>query len=49
MKIALFTNTYPPSLNGVANVTHFYRLGLTDRGHDVHVSAPSAGHRDPPA
>ncbi len=27
MKIVHFTNTYPPSLNGVANVTHFYRRG----------------------
>ncbi len=47
MKIALFTNTYPPSLNGVANVTHFYRLGLTDRGHDVHVFAPAPLGEDP--
>ena len=47
MKIALFTNTYPPSVNGVANVTHFYRLGLTDRGHDVHVFAPAPLGEDP--
>ncbi|MGI5816520.1 MAG: glycosyltransferase [Armatimonadota bacterium] len=47
MRVALFTNTYPPSLNGVANVTHFYRLGLTERGHDVHVFAPAPQGEDP--
>ncbi|MBD3293651.1 MAG: glycosyltransferase [Armatimonadia bacterium] len=47
MRVALFTNTYPPSLNGVANVTHFYRLGLADRGHEVHVFAPAPGGEDP--
>ncbi len=47
MRVALFSNTYPPSLNGVANVTHFYRLGLAERGHDVHVFAPAPGGEDP--
>jgi 1,2-diacylglycerol 3-alpha-glucosyltransferase len=46
MKVALFTNSYPPSLNGVANVTHFYRLGLSERGHDVHVFAPAPKGED---
>ncbi len=47
MRIALFTNTYAPALNGVANVTHFYRLGLAERGHEVHVFAPEACGEDP--
>ena len=47
MRIALFTNTYPPSLNGVANVTHCYRRGLTELGHDVHIFAPSPRDDDP--
>lgn len=47
MRVALFTNTYPPSLNGVANVTHFYRRGLLERGHEVHVFAPAPAAEDP--
>lgn len=47
MRIALFTNTYRPSLNGVANVTHYYRLGLTEHGHEVHVFAPAPKKDDP--
>ncbi len=47
MRIALFTNTYPPSLNGVANCTHFYRLGLSELGHEVHVFAPAPEDDDP--
>ncbi len=47
MRVALFTNTYPPSLNGVANVTHFYRLGLSEVGHEVHVFAPAPDGDDP--
>ncbi len=47
MKIVHFTNTYPPSLNGVANVTHFYRRGLVERGHEVHVFAPAPRGEDP--
>jgi len=47
MKIVHFTNTYPPSINGVANVTHFYRCGLVERGHEVHVFAPAPRGEDP--
>lgn len=47
MRIVLFTNTYPPSLNGVANATHFYRRGLVERGHEVHVFAPAPRGDDP--
>lgn len=47
MRVALFSNTYPPSLNGVANVTHFYRLGLEEIGHEVHVFGPEPKGEDP--
>ncbi len=47
MRICLFTNTYPPSLNGVANVTHHYRRGLSERGHEMHVFAPAPKKEDP--
>ncbi len=47
MRIVLFTNTYPPTLNGVANATHFYRRGLAERGHEVHVFAPAPVGDDP--
>lgn len=47
MRIVMFTNTYPPSLNGVANVTHFYRRGLVERGHEVHIFAPRPAGEDP--
>lgn len=47
MRIALFTNTYPPSVNGVANCTHLYRLGLAKLGHEVHVFSPEPADDDP--
>lgn len=47
MRIVMFTNTYSPSLNGVANVTHFYRRGLVERGHEVHIFAPRPPGEDP--
>ncbi len=47
MRIILFTNTYPPTLNGVANATHLYRRGLSERGHEVRVFAPAPVGEDP--
>jgi glycosyltransferase involved in cell wall biosynthesis len=47
MKVALFTNTYPPSVNGVANCTHMYRRGLTELSHEVYVFAPEPAGEDP--
>jgi len=43
MRIGIFTNTYPPAVNGVANCVATYRQGLMDRGHDVVVFAPCPG------
>ncbi len=47
MRILLATDTYPPDVNGASRFTERLALGLTDRGHEVHVAAPSAD--GPPA
>jgi glycosyltransferase involved in cell wall biosynthesis len=41
VRIALFTCTYHPTLNGVANCVSAYRSGLKSRGHEVTVFAPA--------
>ncbi len=46
MRIAVFTNTYRPMLNGVANVVAAYRDSLCRRGHEVYVFAPDPADRD---
>lgn len=47
MRVGIFTNTYPPTLNGVANCVEAYRQGLEARGHEVHVFAPCPRDFDP--
>jgi 1,2-diacylglycerol 3-alpha-glucosyltransferase len=47
VRIAIFTNTYHPTLNGVANCVDAYRRGLESRGHEVYVFAPCPGDYDP--
>jgi 1,2-diacylglycerol 3-alpha-glucosyltransferase len=42
MKIAFFTDTYHPSLNGVVTSTDTFRRELENLGHQVHVFAPAA-------
>ncbi|MBM3499101.1 MAG: glycosyltransferase family 4 protein [Armatimonadetes bacterium] len=42
MRIGIFTNTYLPSVNGVANSIRAFRRGLEAEGHTVFVFAPSA-------
>lgn len=37
MRIGLFTDTYPPEINGVANSTYILRTELLKQGHDVYV------------
>ncbi|MGM9941872.1 MAG: glycosyltransferase [Bulleidia sp.] len=37
MRIGLFTDTYPPYINGVANSTHILRNELVKMGHEVYV------------
>ena len=40
MRIAYFTNTYQPAVNGVVtSIRHFFK-GLTELGHEVHIFAP---------
>lgn len=35
MRIGLFTDTYPPEINGVANSTYILRTQLEKMGHEV--------------
>lgn len=42
MRIAVFTNTYRPTINGVVNSIEAFRRGLEDAGHDVFVFGPQA-------
>lgn len=46
MRIAIFTCTYHPSRNGVANCVAAYRRGLQRRGHEVFVFAPAPNDYD---
>ena len=47
MRVAIFTNTYYPTLNGVANCVDAYRRGLERRGHEVYIFAPCPKDFDP--
>lgn len=45
MKIGIFSDTYTPQINGVANQTEYLKKGLERRGHEVHVFCPQLkGH-----
>lgn len=47
MRIAIFTESYEPIINGVSVCVSTLRDGLTNRGHDVFVFAPAfKGHAD---
>lgn len=47
MRIGLFTDTYYPEINGVANSVYTLFTQLTALGHDVHVFAPRCkGYED---
>ncbi len=41
MRVAIFTNTYYPAVNGVANCVAAYREGLLNSGHEVAIFAPA--------
>lgn len=43
MKIGLFSDTFPPELNGVANSTYILRNTLEKMGHEVYVVTTYAG------
>jgi 1,2-diacylglycerol 3-alpha-glucosyltransferase len=42
VRIAVFTNTYRPTINGVVNSIEAFRRGLEEAGHNVFVFAPQA-------
>ncbi len=44
MKIALFSDTFPPQVNGVAHTVYRFALALTEAGHEVRVFTVS-GHK----
>lgn len=46
MRVAIFTNTYHPTLNGVANCVEAYRTGLESSGHQVFIFAPAPDDYD---
>lgn len=46
MRIAFFTDTYRPSLNGVVTSTDTFRRELEILGHQVHIFAPASPHAD---
>ncbi len=41
MRIGIFTNTYRPTVNGVAKCVEYYERGLRERGHEVVIFAPA--------
>ena len=43
MRIAHFTNTYKPNINGVSRSVSTFREALTDLGHQVVIFAPGGG------
>jgi len=46
LKILIGADTFLPHVNGAARFAERLAAGLVDRGHDVHVAAPSIGHRN---
>ena len=42
LRVLIAAETYPPDVNGAARFAERLAGGLTGRGHDVHVVAPSA-------
>ncbi|MCD6351375.1 MAG: glycosyltransferase [Armatimonadetes bacterium] len=46
-RIAFFTNTFAPDVNGVAHVVKAFYTELTRRGYEVRVFAPRSRQRDP--
>lgn len=46
LKILIGTDTFLPHVNGAARFTERLAAGMVERGHDVHVMAPSATRRE---
>lgn len=47
LRVAVFTNTYVPDVNGVANAVDTFRQELMRRGHIVYVFSPATRKEDP--
>jgi len=45
MKIAFFTDTYYPQVNGVVSSIELFAKQLRKRGHEVHIFCPDGTHR----
>ncbi|MGN7969702.1 glycosyltransferase [Microbacterium sp. 22296] len=46
LRVLIGADTFLPHVNGAARFAERLAAGLVARGHDVHVSAPSIGHRN---
>ena len=46
LTVLIGTDTFLPHVNGAARFTERLAAGMVERGHDVHVMAPSATHRE---
>ena len=46
LTVLIGADTFLPHINGAARFTERLAAGLVERGHEVHVMAPSAGHRN---
>jgi len=46
LTVLIGADTFTPHVNGAARFAERLAAGLVARGHDVHVMAPSAGHRN---
>jgi 1,2-diacylglycerol 3-alpha-glucosyltransferase len=47
MNIGIFTNSYPPNLNGVSIAVHNLQLALEKKGHQVFIATPKIQGLDP--
>lgn len=47
MKIAVFTDAYPPQQNGLSLLVYMFAKEMAKRDHDVHVFAPKEKERPP--
>ncbi|MFZ7087840.1 glycosyltransferase [Curtobacterium sp. RRHDQ10] len=41
LRVLMAADTFPPDVNGAANFCERLAVGLTERGHDVHIVAPA--------
>ncbi|MEK7647256.1 MAG: glycosyltransferase [Patescibacteria group bacterium] len=48
MKIAIFSDTFPPQINGVSNVVYRSSIALARRGHDVRIFTVGCSEKDNP-